>query len=159
MKLLSEDVVSLRLVPHHDDAMPHSVLLVHGESTQTIIQGATLEAAIAWESYILLFLTDDIPNEDTLRIYLIDSQHKICDWAWLGAMYSTGAFSGIDLSEPATIRFRFIGDTVWTLSLLNHEEFAVPWFGNPRGVHRPCRFKRRFRLTGSPQPDRGEPSR
>jgi len=55
-----------------------------------------LEAADEWQRHRILFVTDNIPFEDYLRIYLLDAHWQIVDSAVLGAIYTTGAFSGLD---------------------------------------------------------------
>lgn len=70
----------------------------------------------------------------------------------MGAMYATGVFSLIQLQAPDSIRFLFFGDSEWTVELLNDETFTVP-FTEPRGVHRPFKFHRHFKILGAPKPE------
>jgi hypothetical protein len=133
--------------------MPRSELVVRGESTAQLIDGAFLEAAVEWDNCFIAFVTDDIPNEETLRIYLFDAKLNMIDSATLGAMYSTGSFRHLELSPPNQLRFEFFGDTVWVLELLEHEELALPLIGDPKGVRRPWSFHRRFRIHGRPKPE------
>lgn len=135
------------------ERMPQSEILIDGQPTGKTIDGAVLEAALAWHGFVLLLLTDDIPHEETLRFYLLDSALTIVDSASMGAMYSTGALSELDLSAPDSIRFRFFGGIVWTLTLLQKEAFALPFLSEPRGVRRPFAFSRRFRISGKPMPE------
>ncbi|MYN30053.1 hypothetical protein [Duganella levis] len=67
-------------------------------------------------------------------------------------MYATGVFSLIQLQAPNSIRFLFFGDTEWTVELLNDETFTVP-FTEPRGVHRPFKFHRHFKILSDPKPE------
>ena len=88
MKLFSTDDLSIR--PRQTtDGLPRSELILYGETTEKIVEGAVLEAAVCWKGHFLIFLTDDIIQEDTLRIYLLDPKLDIVDAARLGAMYST----------------------------------------------------------------------
>lgn len=154
MKLLPPSVFALRqetLLSDH--AMPSSEVVVSGSPTGKIIAGAELEAAIQWHDFFLVFVTDDIPQEDTLRIYLFDRQLNLVDSATLGAIYSTGSFSELELGPPNTVRFRFIGGVTWTLELLTETTLALPFFSDPKGVHRPFKFARRFKLYGDPVPE------
>jgi len=139
--------------PDSDKAMATSTIVMDGEVTDLEVTGAILEAAVAWREQRLLFLTDDILHEDMLRIYLLDAQHRLLDTAVLGAAYSTGAFSDLRLLPPNSLSFSFIGDITWRLLLLSQREFAVPWLSDPRGVSRPWKFHRSFRLEGKPLPD------
>lgn len=130
-------------------------MVVAGTPTGKVLTGAILEAAVEWNGFFLAFLTDDIPHEDTLRIYLFDSRLDVRDSATLGAMYSTGSFTGLELLPPNTVQFRFIGDTTWILELLPRDSFALPFFSDPKGVRRPLKLLRRFRLCGAPLPGTG----
>jgi hypothetical protein len=133
--------------------MATSTIIMDGKVTDLEVTGAVLEAAVTWRDQRLLFLTDDILHEDMLRIYLLDAQHRLLDTAVLGAAYSTGAFSDLRLLPPNSLSFSFIGDITWLLLLLSQREFAVPWLSDPRGVSRPWKFHRSFRLEGKPLPD------
>ena len=154
MKLLSTDDLSTRRQQATDD-LPRSELILYGETTGKIVEGAVLEAAVCWKGHFLIILSDDIIHEDTLRIYLLDPKLDIVDAARLGAMYSTGAFSALQLVEPNIIRFEFFGDTTWTLELLDDQSFSVPMVSDPKGVTRPFRLSHRFKLHGDPIPSPG----
>lgn len=104
VKSLPTSEFSLRqATPLSDHAMLRSEVVVSGSPTGKIIAGAELEAAIQWNDFFLAFGTDDIPQEDTLRIYLFDRQLNLVDSATLGAMYSTGSFSELELVPPNTV--------------------------------------------------------
>ena len=132
--------------------MPQSELVFDGKPSGRIINGAVLEAAIRWQDLLLAFVTDNIMHEETLRIYLFDASFDLIDSAWLGSMYATGVFSLIELTPPDMVRFLFFGGTDWTLKMLKEPTFAFP-FSEPRGVHRPFKFHRRFKIDGKPQPE------
>jgi len=66
--------------------------MLNGAPTGTIVDGAILEAALKWHEYTLLFLTDDIPFEDALRIYLLDEKFNVMDSAQIMWIYATGIF-------------------------------------------------------------------
>jgi hypothetical protein len=154
MKLIPAPAYSIRLAtPPSDDIAPLSEIMIGGMPTGKIIGGAVLEAALRWDDFTLMFLTNDIPFEDTLHIYLLDDALNIVDSARLGAMYATGIFGDLDLTQSDTVRFRFFGGIVWTLLLLPKETFVLPFLSDPRGVGRPFRFSRRFQLYGKPLPD------
>lgn len=133
--------------------MPQSEIVIHGTSTGRLIAGAVLEAAVRWGEYTLAFVTDDIPNEETLRIYLFDSALNLIDSATLGSIYSTGNFGKLELLQPDRLRFWFFGDTTWVLELLKRDEFALPLVADPKGVKRPFAWHRRFRIHGQPKPE------
>ena len=132
--------------------MPQGELVVHGKPTGKIIAGAVLEVAVQWQELVLVCVTDNIMHEETLRIYLINKNLEVIDYAWLGSMYATGVFSLVELRPPNVIRFLFFGDTDWTLELFSRQIFALP-FSEPRGVHRPSKFHRHFKIDGNPKPE------
>ena len=154
MKLVHTSEFALRLIgsPLSEDT-PHCEVMLNRQPTGKVIDGAMLEAAIRWHDLLLVFVTDNLMHEEILRIYLLDASLNILDSAQLGWMYATGVFSLQALCPPNTVRFRFFGDTDWTLELFNEEVFAIPFFHEPRGVSRPFRFHRRFQISGNPKPE------
>ncbi len=132
--------------------VPTSEVLVNGTSTGKLISGAVLEAAVQWENRYLLFMTDDTPFEEMLSIHLLDAQMNMLDSALIGSAYSSGAFTMLDLNEPNIVRFRFIGDTLWSIELLSRPGFRVPFISEPPGVKRPVNFSRHFIVRGTPRP-------
>ena len=157
MKLIPAPEYSIRVItPPTPELTPQSEIMVAGVPTGRVIAGAILRAALSWEEFVLLFLTDDVPFEDALRMYLLDRDLAVVDSARMGAMYSTGIFSNLDITEPDTVRFQFFQGVVWTLRLLSEEEFAIPMISEPTGVSRPFKFFRRIRLTAEPLPDTPE---
>lgn len=133
--------------------MPLSEVILRGSPTGRFVSGAVLEAAVAANGHYVVFMTDDVPFEDMLTIEYLDKNLDRVDRVRLGWPYSTGSFSDLELQPPNKIRFRFIGDTVWTLELLPAKEFVLPFLGNSRGVWRPGSFYRRMKLLGQPKPD------
>jgi hypothetical protein len=156
MRLLTPSEVSLRLTtPWSENALACSEVLAGGRETGQIVTGEVLEASVLWKGCFLLFLTDAIPFEDSLRIYLFDARWHLLDSAKLGAMYTTGAFSALQLAPPNCVRFRFIGDITWELELLDRGVPSLP-FSDPKGVSRPFGFTKRFKLHGGPLPETGD---
>ena len=103
MKLIPAAEYSIRVItPPTPELTPQSEIMVAGVPTGKVIAGAILTAALRWGQFVLLFLTDDVPFEDTLRMYLLDQDLTVVDSARMGAMYSTGIFSALDLTEPDT---------------------------------------------------------
>lgn len=117
------------------------------------VAGVVLEAALSCDGRILLFLSDDIPHEDSLRIHWLDEELKLLDSASLGWMYSTGTFRLLQLVQPRSVRFRFFGATDWTVTVFDSAALRVPFLSEPRGVHRRFGFTRHFRIDGDPQPE------
>lgn len=152
MKTLSTEDLSIRPQQTGDDELPRSEVVLYGEATGKLVEGAVLEAALCWKGLLLVFLTDDIPHEDTLRIYLLGPRLDMVDAARLGAMYATGAFERLEVIEPNLVRFEFFGEAIWTLELLEDQAFAVPMVSDPKGVTRPFKLSHRFKLYGDPLP-------
>lgn len=153
MKILTSTELSLHLAsPWSDTALARSEVVFNGKKTGRVITGEVLEAAVEWQSYRILFVTDNILSEDYLRIYLLDAQWQVVDSATLGAMYATGAFSGLELRPPNSVRFNFIGDVSWTIELLDTPSLSLP-FSAPKGVSRPLSLLRHFNIKGRPRPE------
>lgn len=134
-----------------EDQVPSSAVLLNGESSGKLVSGAVLEAAVRWEDFYLLFMTDDVPFEEVLSIQLLDSQLNRLDSASIGGLYSSGSFSSLELVEPNTVRFRFIGDTIWSVEFFPQPGFRIPFVSEPPGVHRSLGFHRHFVVHGNPQ--------
>lgn len=154
VKLLSTSELGIRQAsPYTDTELASSELLLDGKPSGVIVTGEVLEAAVEWRGYHIVFLTDDIPFEDMLRIYMFDANMALVDAAVLGAMYSTGTFAELSLQPPDTLSFRFFGGTGWRVVLLTEREFALPFVSDPSGVSREFKFSRYFRVEGKPQPE------
>jgi hypothetical protein len=159
MPIRVADQITLKVVAEgSDDSSPTSEVVLDGIPTGTHVRGATLEAAVEWNSYYLLFTTDDVPYEEMLRIALLDQDLGLLDTALIGSPYSTGSFSSLELIEPDTVTFRFIGGSPWEVQLLPAPALRLPFFSEPRGVHRPIGFTRRFIVRGRPSPQTGAAS-
>lgn len=148
MKLLSPSEISLRLnAPWSHHTLPRSDILVDGRETGQSVAGEVLKAAIEWESYCLLLVTDNIPFEDSLRMVLFDAQWKMVDCATLEHVSATGGFSNLTLVRPNYLCFQFTDGATWTLELLPRGTVSLPFF-DPKGVSRPFSFFKRLRLHG-----------
>ncbi|WP_157659223.1 hypothetical protein [Thauera butanivorans] len=147
----TETITARALRQASDKTPPSCELVVGGKPTGQRIEGCVLEAALECDAGYLLFLTDDIPHEDSLNIHLVSFSGTLEDSARIGGMYSTGRFEKLQVQQPDKISFRFMGDTIWTLQVLQKPAFRIPFLSEPAGVHRPPGSKRRFLITGSPR--------
>lgn len=146
------DQITLRLFSEAtQNASPISEILINNVPTGKRIEGAVLEAAVEWGSLSLLFVTDDIPTEEMLRVLLLDHSLEPVDSAVIGNPYSTGAFSLLELCEPDTVRFRFMGGTPWSIQLQSRRSFRIPFFSEPPGVLRSFGFSRQFVIRCDPE--------
>lgn len=152
-KLREEELTTEQINQNCENEVPKSEILLKKISTGKFVSGAFLEAAIRWNDCYLLFMTDDVPFEEMLGIHLFDKKLNLLDSATLGAMYSTGSFSSLELVEPNIVGFRFFGDTDWTVELLTKPIFRVPYFSDSRGVWRKFGFTRHFKIHGHPLPE------
>jgi hypothetical protein len=91
--------------------------------------------------------------EEMLRITLLDENLHALDKAVIGSMYSTGSFSLLPSDERSLVRFRFMGNTDWSVEILQEPGFRLPFLGDPRAVTRPLGFSRRFVVRGHPEPE------
>ena len=154
MNLFHAPEYSIRLVtPPSSDTIPKSEVIAAGVPTGKIVDGAVFEAALRWNDHVLLFLTDDVPFEEGLDIYLLDANLDVVDSAKMCVMYSTGIFSDLDLTQPDAVGFRFFGGIVWTLTLFPEKKFSLPIISGTWGVSRPFAFFHRFQISGHPLPE------
>lgn len=149
---IANEISARRIAGDAENAPPTSEILIGGRPTGCVVSGAILEAAVEAGDFRLLFMTDDLPYEDALSIHLVDTHWHLLDSALLGAAYSTGSFKGLQLAPPHQVRFRFIGDTAWTVEILPRPGYRLPYLGEPTGVSRKFGFSRHFVVSGNPQP-------
>ncbi|MGV2288488.1 hypothetical protein AAHK20_07205 [Trinickia sp. YCB016] len=142
-----------RLEPLPDEAFPKSRIYIDGKPTDATIAGAYLEASLRWNDSFLIFTTDDVPFEETLRITLLDENLSIVDSATLGAPYSTGSFSSLKIRDDDTVEFRFIGGITWVLKIFKGTQLRFPLISDPTGVTRKFSFGCRFKIFGKPFPE------
>lgn len=143
MRIVTEISVR-RCAGRRDGDIPECELVVAGAATGCRLSGAILEAAVDVGGKYLLFMTDDVPYEETLTLHLLDGRFRLLDSASIGLAYGTGAFALLELREPDELVFRFIGEVPWVVQLLNGPALRVPLWGEPPGVTRPFGFTRHF---------------
>ncbi len=134
------------------DSTGSSAIVVDGRSGR--VEGVVLEAAVALDAEdpvlgYLFFMTDDVPYEDMLTVTLTDAGLRPLDRARIGAAYVTGRFGAPRIDGPGRMSFDFIDEKRWHLAVLPRPTLALPFFGDPRGVHRPLRLHRHFTLATS----------
>jgi hypothetical protein len=143
------NTLTLRLTESGEDAAPRSNLLHDGTPTSLLLNGVVLEAALRWRDCYVLFVTDDVPFEDALHIYLLDANFHLLDSATLASIYSTGSFAAMQLLPPNRVSFHFFGDANWEVELLPEPQARLPFFSDPRGVTRPFAFSQRLIVRGA----------
>jgi hypothetical protein len=133
--------------PSTNEAEPICRLFFHGRDTGQDLPGAILEAALRADQEWLLFLTHDIPFEESLEICLLDSSFKVLDRATLMALNATGNFENLQILSDQRVRFHFLGKGFWELELLKRSGFRLPLVSEPLGMVRSFGFSRRFILS------------
>lgn len=141
-----ERVDDIRLEPLPGE-MPRAMARRGGASWE--VAGEILEGAWAVGEAVLLATTDDIPQEDSLHLSLLEPDGAV-EAVTLGAAYTTGSFEALD-SPGARLDFAFFGDTRWSLTVLERPAWRLP-FSDPRGVSRQGGWSSRLRIEGAPRP-------
>ena len=154
MEIVSDETLSTKVIDNGDDyALPKSAIYLNNNASESIIEGAVLESCVRINDFYLLFITDDIPNEDTLHIYLLNNNAVVIDSVSIGSMYATGSFELLDTIEPNTVVFSFIGSTKWKIHVFGNKVSHVPFLSDPKGVSRKLCFNTYLKIDGAPIPD------
>lgn len=148
----ANELTTRRIDEARDEEVPRSEVLIDKRPTGKFVSGAVLEAAVQYEDFYVLFMTDDVPYEELLTILFLDNQLNLLDSAHIGGAYSTGTFSAMRLDDPNTIYFRFIGESIWSVELLTRPQFCIPFISEPSGVGRSFGFSRHFIVHRDPPP-------
>lgn len=151
MRLLSRATVDVVLIDPIDvDRIARSQVILHGIKTGNFVPGAQLEAAIALDDRYLLFLTDDVLFEDALHVCLLKNSGDVVDNFTLGGPYATGFFRDLQWREPDTVEFKFLGEFIWSVKVLNKAAPRFPFFSDPPGVKRRSRLISYFVIKKRP---------
>lgn len=133
-QFIREDVSLTLATKGSDRDLAKSLVTIAGHTSVEPLEGVVLEACVQHGHQYLLFLTDDIPFEDSLHIHLLDDELRTIDSLALGAAYTTGHFRNLKCDEAGGITFEFFGDQVWELSVLPERRLRIPLISGPRGV-------------------------
>ncbi|MGF1836789.1 hypothetical protein [Photobacterium sanguinicancri] len=151
---LADDKISVKAADAiNDHEVAESQVCIYGKKVKEKLYGLVLEECYLYQGRYLLFLTDDIPHEDILHIYYLDSDLNVLDRADIGSPYATGSFRSSVVVADNIISFNFIGNTVWTLTLFTSERNRIPFISDPTGVTRKLSFYCYFQLDGKPCPE------
>ncbi|WBU40380.1 MULTISPECIES: hypothetical protein [Marinobacter] len=118
----------------NDQELATSFATIAGRTSEEAREGTVLEACIQHGNRYLLFLTDDIPFEDSLHIHLLDEDLDRIDTVTLGAPYTTGHFRNLKCEDSSGITFEFFGDCVWKIVVLPKKRLRLPFFSGQKGV-------------------------
>lgn len=127
----------------------HNKIEIDGIDSLVSVEGEWLEAALLFdERYILLFLTDDCPFEETLSIYLMDTQQNcIVDKAKIFQIYTPGIFTDLIIHSENKISFKFMAEGGWTLELFKTPTKSIRHLLRSSVVKRPFSLSRYFNVT------------
>lgn len=109
------------------------------------VPGAVLEAQYETPGGDVLFVTHDIPFEESLEIVLLDPRGGVLERVSLRAAYATGAFEAGPSGDPAALTFRFFGGPAWELRVLLRPVWRLP-FSDPPGTYRQSVLRKRLDL-------------
>jgi hypothetical protein len=146
---LAHEITAIAIRRVDDGQLPLSEICVAGAQTDRQVAGQVLEAAVEIDGRYLLFMTEGLPREDLLSIYLIDREGALLDSASIGQWVCPGLFADLALEPPNVVRFRFLGDVDWRVELHPEPRFAWPLVPEARCVKRPFGFQRRFRVRAT----------
>jgi len=142
------DGFTVKLIsPSTNETKPTCRLFHHGRDTGQDLPGVVLEASLKVNNEWLLFLTHDIPFEESLEICLLGSNFEALDRATLMAPNATGSFEDLQILSEQRMRFRFLGKGFLEREWLKETAFRLPLMSEPLGVVRPFGFSRRFALS------------
>ncbi len=157
-KLLDNVTLQLREEPT-PTAMGKYEVLIAEKSTGIMVPVQVIEAAVQVDDKrLLLFLTDDVPYEEALKIALLDLNDGAKEILTLGGAYLTGSFTDLNI-HPNAVEFSFIGYTTWRVEISTTPFMKLPFIGDPRGVSRPPALKHYIKITANPAPARFDGSR
>ncbi len=154
MKILTEQEFSAKKLTQTNESEPQKgQIYIDNKPTNSFIDGAILEASIQYNNFYLAFMTDDIPYEDMLHIHLLDKKLNLLDSVTIGSPYATGSFKSLEICEPNSAKFYFMGATQWIISIFPEKQLHIPLFSDPKGVSRKIKFSRYLKITGTPIPE------
>ncbi len=115
-----------------------------GAPTGIRLDGAKLQAAVAWLDLFLLVITDENGYEDFVNLHLLDAHLKILDTASVGSPYNSGQFGGLALAPPNQLTFSFPGEAhAWRITLYEKPRLSRPLLPFS-GVWRSLTIRRHF---------------
>lgn len=157
VELIMKQVNSISLVKVQeatDLSQAQSNVVINGNSTDIIVPGQILEAAVQVNDHrYILFLTDDIIFEESLTIALIDVKDGVKEIVRLGNEYSMGSFEVLSVTVDS-INFRFIGNFLWTVNTVDSPRLRLPFNSDPKGVKREAGLKKYMTISATPAPEK-----
>lgn len=130
MTLKQSDQIHAESIKQPDDTPPKISLKI--DSNRSVeVTGAILEAQYTDGHRHILFVSEDIPFEETLHIYLMSSNLQLIDSLSLYASYSPGILGNITVTQPNTISFSFFNaEETWQLDIAD-KPTTLLWGNKP----------------------------
>ena len=119
--------------------VPQSELLWQGEPIGLKVDGIFIEKQYRTEVWYLLFLTENLPYEEGLHIYLLNSERRLLDALELGGPYASAILKDVKPERETALTFSFFGGDQWRL-----EVRRVPQAGLNLTLFSPLKFKHRL---------------
>lgn len=134
MTLRESDLIRVEAVNQANDKPPR-IFLRYASNYRLEVTGAILERQFTDGGRHILFVTEDIPFEETLHIYLVNSNLEPIDHLSLSAIYSPGILKNISITAPNEISFSFFdAQETWRLTVT--EKPIILLWGNTRLIRR-----------------------
>ncbi len=149
--LNSGEFLTKQISEASETEIPKCQIYINGTATDSILEGAILEAAIKYQDCYLVFTTNDCPYEDTLNIHYLDQDLSILDRASLSWPYGTGSFTLRNILQPNRVKFQFFTRDDWEITLYPKAQWLIPYLSEPRGVWRKFKFNHHFKISKSEQ--------
>lgn len=117
------------LDPDPNEDAPRSRLVFRGELTPQRVAGVTLEAQFRINDKYLLLVTEDVPYEEALHVYLLDDRLRILDELELSNTYTPGILRDLRVIAADELEFAFFGEDRWRLQVYDAPRRRL--IGNP----------------------------
>ncbi|MGS2793396.1 hypothetical protein ACU6R3_17610 [Escherichia coli] len=122
--------ISLSLIQKIDDHSyfgSKSELCIHGKNTGITIPADYLETAILLDDgRYLLFVTEDVPFEESLELLLIDIKKDIQEHVTIAIPYGSGTLRKMRLYANH-VEFSYFSDETWRVEVSSSRFFRLPF--------------------------------
>lgn len=124
--------------------IPCLQLMKDDHPSGALLKGTLIEAQYQLDDgRYLLFITDDVPYEETLRIFLIASNAEVLDSLEFGGYLDNGTLEDLNIVGEQTIEFNFIHKKRCRLTVESDSGWKKPLTFTP-GVSRPGGLMKRY---------------
>lgn len=135
--------ISLSLIQEIDDYSrfgSKAELCIHGKNTGITIPAYYLETAILLDDgRYLLFVTEDVPYEESLELLLIDIKQDIQEHVTIAIPYGSGTLREMRLYANH-VEFSYFSDEIWRVEVSSSRFFRFPFQDGFLVTRHPFRF-------------------